>query len=84
MQSQMLIVGPTQGWHMFINSPRAVSFVKLIMEMCGDIMVYFIIAGVVIALEIMSIMEGTELINTMHMSDRSGFLPRKDASLTIS
>lgn len=80
----MLIVGPTQVWHMYINSPRAVSFIKLIMEMCGDVMVYFIIAGVVIALEIISIMEGTELINTMHMSDRSGFLSRKNASFTIS
>lgn len=79
----MLIFGPTQVWHMFINSPRAVSFVKLIMEMCGDVMVYFIIAGVVIALEIMSIMEGTELISTMQMSNRSGLLSRKNASFTF-
>lgn len=71
----MLIIGPVKAWYMFVSSPRAKNFVKLMMEMCLDILVYFIIAGVVIALEIMSIIEGSELLNTMQ--------ERKNVSFTV-
>jgi hypothetical protein len=40
---------------MFINSPRAVRFTKLVLQLCIDLAIYVIIAGVIIELEIINI-----------------------------
>lgn len=61
--NQLLITAPIKGWQMFHKSPRAVTFVKLLLEMCGDMMTYFITAGAIITLDIMSIMEGNYIIH---------------------
>lgn len=48
---------------MFINSPRALSLVKLIMEICVNMIIYFIASGIVVVIEIIEIMEGTDLFD---------------------
>lgn len=78
--NQLLITAPIKGWQMFHKSPRAVTFVKLLLEMCGDIITYFITAGAVIMLDVMNIMEGKYITHKNRQINHQATTKKKASS----
>lgn len=60
---QLFCTLPIQSWKQYNRNTQAQKFTKLLTNMLSDIIVYVVIAGVVLILEIMDIIEGTNFIN---------------------
>lgn len=79
--NQLLYTIPVKSWKQYNKSRRAKQFTKMLINMLIDITIYIIIAGVVLVLEIIDIIEGTNIFSENKFAHAA--VPTKKVITTI-